>query len=75
MIMPSPVEIMPRSRRHEQVGEKESVRYLAASFIRGRKPFKDFSHCFFMTADILILTEHLPGREDRIEGVESKALV
>ena len=64
----------PRSRRHGPVGARRIIAvFQPHRYTRTQALFQDFLTAFY-DADVLILTDIYPAGEDRIEGVEAKAL-
>jgi UDP-N-acetylmuramate--alanine ligase len=69
-----PVEIMATLKAARTGWEKRIIAiFQPHRYTRTQTLFKDFLTAFY-DADILILTDIYPAGEDRIEGVESKAL-
>jgi len=69
-----PVEIMATLKAARTGWEKRIIAvFQPHRYTRTQTLFKDFLTAFY-DADVLILTDIYPAGEDRIEGVESKAL-
>jgi UDP-N-acetylmuramate--alanine ligase len=69
-----PVEIMATLKAARTGWEKRIIAvFQPHRYTRTQALFKDFLAAFY-DADVLILTDIYPAGEDRIEGVESKAL-
>jgi len=69
-----PVEIMATLKAARTGWERRIIAvFQPHRFTRTQTLFKDFLTAFY-DADVLILTDIYPAGEDRIEGVESKAL-